>query len=83
MQRPDPGSPYYKEFIKFQERLCQRIKELRLEKGYTQEDMTDFDISLRQYQRMEQDPTTIVSLWQAHKIAKAFNMSLDDLLNVN
>ena len=80
MQRPDPNSSSYKEFIKFQKELSKRIKELRFEHGYTQEDMTDFDLSLRQYQRMEQDPDTIVSLWQVHKIAKAFNMSLDELL---
>lgn len=80
MQRPDPKSAYYKEFQKFQQELCKRIKELREEYGYTQEDMTDFELSLRQYQRMEQDPTSIVSLWQIYKIAKAFKLDINELL---
>ena len=80
MQRPDPKSANYKEFCRLQEKLCERIKSLREERGYTQEDMTDFELSLRQYQRMEQDPGSIVSLWQVYKIAKAFNLNIDELL---
>ncbi len=80
MQRPDPKSAYYKEFSRLQEKLCKKIKELREEHGYTQEDMTEFELSLRQYQRMEQDPTSIVSLWQLYKITKAFNLKIDDFL---
>lgn len=82
MQRPDPKSAYYKEFRRFQQKLCNRIKELRDEHGYTQEDMTEFELSLRQYQRMEQDPTSIASLWQVYKLAKAFGLSVDELLDV-
>jgi len=80
MQRPDPQSVYYKDFLKLQNRLCEKIKSLREENHFTQDDMTEFELSLRQYQRMEQDPTSIVSLWQLYKIAKAFNLSIDDLL---
>jgi len=80
MQRPDPQSAYYKDFLKLQKRLCKKIKSLREEQGHTQEDMTEFELSLRQYQRMEQDPTSIVSLWQLYKIAAAFNISIDELL---
>ena len=81
MQRPDPKSTYFKDFERLQAKLCKRIKALREEHGYTQEDMTDFELSLRQYQRMEQDPTAIVSLWQMYKVAAAFNMTLDELLD--
>ena len=80
MQRPDPKSAYYKDFQHFQQKLCKKIKKLRKEQDYTQEDMTDFELSLRQYQRMEQDPTTIVSLWQVYKLAKAFGLGVDELL---
>ncbi len=83
MQRPDPDSAYYKDFSRFQEKLGKRIQFLREEHGYTQEDMTDFELSLRQYQRMEQDATSIVSLWQVYKIAKAYGLSIDELLDVN
>lgn len=53
---------------------------LREQHGYTQEDMTDFELSLRQYQRMEQDPTSITSLWQVYKLAKAFGVTVEELL---
>lgn len=58
-----------------------RIKQLRLEKGYKQEDMLEFEISLRQYQRMEQDPLSVVSLWQLFKLAKAFDIDICDLID--
>ena len=82
MQRPDPSSAYYKEFVRFQEKLRQKILALREEHGYTQEDMTGFELSLRQYQRMEQDATAISSLWQTYKLAKAFGLRIDELLDV-
>ncbi|MGS2718450.1 helix-turn-helix domain-containing protein [Eionea flava] len=81
MQRPNPTSVHYKDFIQFQGKLCKKIKALRTQHGYTQEDMTDFELSLRQYQRMEQDPAAITSLWQVYKLAKAFGVTVDELLN--
>jgi len=82
MQRPNPKSPYFKDFCRLQDKLRKKILELREEHGYTQEDMTDFELSLRQYQRMEQDPTAIVSLWQIYKIAKAYGLTINELLDV-
>lgn len=81
MQRPDPDSTYFEEFRQFQRKISARIKQLRLERGYKQEDMTDFELSLRQYQRMEQDPSSIVSLWQVYKLAQAFEIDIIDLLD--
>lgn len=80
MQRPTPESSYFEEFTFFQGQLCKKIKRLRKECGYTQEDMADFELSLRQYQRMEQDPTSIASMFQVYKLAKAFGISVDELL---
>lgn len=82
MQRSDPDSAYYKDFSRFQEKLRKKIQTLREEHGYTQEELTDFELSLRQYQRMEQDATTIVSLWQVYKVAKAYGLSIHELLDV-
>ena len=62
MQRPNPDSIYYDEFIK--------------------EDMADYELSVRQYQRMEQDPTAIVSLWQLFKLAKAHDLDIHELLDL-
>lgn len=81
MQRPDPASVHYDDFLKFQRKLSERIIELRKNHGYSQEDMTEFELSLRQYQRMEQDATSIVSLWQLYKLAKAFDMEIEELLS--
>ena len=47
-----------------------------------QEDMADYELSIRQYQRMEQDPTAIVSLWQVFKLAKAHNLEVHELLDL-
>jgi transcriptional regulator with XRE-family HTH domain len=82
MQRPNPESVYFEDFQQLQRKLSARIKQLRLERGYKQEDMTEFELSFRQYQRMEQDPSSIVSLWQIYKLAKAFGTDVSDLLDV-
>jgi len=81
MQRPDPASVHYDDFLEFQRKLSERITELRKTHGYSQEDMTEFELSLRQYQRMEQDSSSIVSLWQLYKLAKAFGMEIEELLS--
>ena len=81
MQRPNADSIYYDEFLQFQENLQKRIVALRNERHLVQEDMADYELSVRQYQRMEQDPRAIVSLWQLFKIAKAHNLSIDQLLH--
>jgi DNA-binding XRE family transcriptional regulator len=82
MQRPNPESIYFDDFQRLQKKLCARIKALRIEQGYTQEDMTEFELSVRQYQRMEQDPQAIVSLWQLYKLSKAFGIDVSELLDV-
>jgi len=81
MQRPNADSAYYDEFLQLQEKLQKRIVALRNNKNMVQEDMADYELSLRQYQRMEQDPQTIVSLWQLFKIAKAHGLKVDELLD--
>ena len=81
MQRPNADSVYYDEFLQLQEKLQRRIVALRNNRHLVQEDMADYELSLRQYQRMEQDPQAIVSLWQLFKIAKAHDLDLDELLH--
>ncbi|MBT5388192.1 MAG: helix-turn-helix transcriptional regulator [Porticoccaceae bacterium] len=82
MQRPNPDSIYYDEFMQIQKKLRARIVELRKHRDMVQEDMADYELSVRQYQRMEQDPTAIVSLWQVFKIAKAHNLDIHELLDL-
>ena len=83
MQRPNADSIYYDEFLRFQEKLQKRIVSLRNKRDLVQEDMAEYELSVRQYQRMEQDPTAIVSLWQLYKIAKAHNLEIDELLRLD
>ena len=82
MQRPNPDSIYYDEFIQLQEKLRDRILSLRKSRNMVQEDMADYELSVRQYQRMEQDPTAIVSLWQLFKLANAHDLDIHDLLDL-
>ena len=62
MQRPNPDSIYYQEFIQLQKKLRDRILSLRKSRDLVQEDMAEYELSVRQYQRMEEDPTAIFSL---------------------
>ena len=82
MQRPNPDSIYYDEFMQLQRKLRARIVSLRKNRNLAQEDMADYELSVRQYQRMEQDPTAIVSLWQIFKLAKAHNLDVHELLDL-
>ena len=82
MQRPNPDSIYYDEFIQLQKKLRDRILLLLKSRDMVQEDMADYELSVRQYQRMEQDPTAIVSLWQLFKLAKAHDLDIHDLLDL-
>jgi len=82
MQRPNPDSIYYDEFIQLQEKLRDKLLSLRKARNMVQEDMADYELSVRQYQRMEQDPTAIVSLWQLFKLAKAHNLDIHELLDL-
>ena len=70
---------YYDEFMQLQRKLRARIVSLRKNRNLVQEDMADYELSVRQYQRMEQDPTAIVSLWQIFKLAKAHNLDVHEL----
>jgi len=81
MQRPNADSAYYDEFLQLQEKLQKRIVTLRNNKNMVQEDMADYELSLRQYQRMEQNPQAIVSLWQLFKIPKAHGLDVDALFH--
>ena len=83
MQRPNKDSVYYPEFIQLQQKLRNKIIDLRKNKGLVQEDMASYELSVRPYQRMEQDPTAISSLWQLFKIAKAHNLDIKDLLDLD
>ena len=78
----DPTSPDYKNLREFQSKLRDRLKGLRKANDYTQLDMAECGISTRHYERLEQNPTAIISLWQLFRLASFYNMPIDDLLNI-
>ncbi|MCV6604413.1 MAG: helix-turn-helix transcriptional regulator [Porticoccaceae bacterium] len=84
MKRPiaeqDPLHPQFREFSKA---LRQRIAQLRYQRGLTQEDMQQYGLSLRQYQRIESGETENITLANLYRIATAFGLSVADLLNID
>lgn len=74
-------SPYYGDYSRFCALLRQRILSLRKERGLTQEQMEDYDLSLRQYQRIESGETTNITLSNLFRISKALHISVADLLD--
>lgn len=82
MRRPNPDSIYYEEFVQLQEKLRSKILLLRKSRNLVQEDMANYELSVRQYQRMEQDSTATVSLWQLFKLAKAYDLDIHELLDL-
>ena len=60
------------DLTRYCERLGRRVRDLRVERGLTQEDMMDRGFSLRHYQRIEAGRSiTLATLW---KLAEAFGV---------
>ncbi len=70
---------HYNAFHRDSAKLRRRITQLRIECGYTQEDMQQFELSLRQYQRIESGETKNITFANLYKIAKAFKIRFSDL----
>jgi transcriptional regulator with XRE-family HTH domain len=66
------------DFDRYCTRLGARVRELRVERDLTQEDMMERGFSLRHYQRIEAGRSvTVRTLW---KLSKAFGVQPCDLL---
>lgn len=76
-------SAFYAEYCELTEKLRQKIKQLRQEKAYTQEQMEAFELSLRQFQRIEHGETTNITLSNLFRIAKAFGITPKELLDID
>ena len=76
----EPGTSLYSDFQKFSQQLRKRILSLRHQKGFTQEDMQALGLSLRQYQRIESGETENITLANLYRIARAFDLSVSELL---
>ena len=82
MRGIDEESRYFNEFSAFTEKLRKKICLLRKKKKMTQEDMESFELSLRQYQRIESGQTVNITLSNIFKIARAFKIKPSQLLDV-
>jgi len=78
----DESSVYFEAFDRFSAKLRSRIIKLRAERNLTQEDMQQFELSLRQYQRIEKGETKNITLANLYKISKALKVPLSKLLDV-
>ena len=67
-----------KDYSKLLRSLAENIKALRLEHGYTQEEMTQFDFNYRHYQKLESGKHS-PSLNTLFKIAKIYDVDLTNL----
>lgn len=83
MANKEPKTAYEKEFERFSKKLQKRIKELRLENELSQEDLMQYELSLRTVQRIEKEGSpaniTVLTLF---KIAKAFKIKPHELLDI-
>jgi DNA-binding Xre family transcriptional regulator len=75
-------SQYGESFEQFCSKLRSKINKLRTERGLTQEDMQEFELSLRQFQRIEKGETRNITLSNLYKLSRAFEISVSDLLDV-
>ena len=82
MQRGiNTDSKYFDEFDLFCKKLRKKILQLRKANGLTQEQMEEFELTLRQYQRIETGETINPTLSNLFKIAKALNISIAQLVD--
>lgn len=55
---------------------------MRLEKGLTQEAMQEYELNLRQFQRIERGDTRNITLAYLFRLAEAFGLKPSQLLDV-
>lgn len=75
-------STFFKEFNRFSRKIREKINELRAQQGLTQEQMEEFEINLRQFQRIESGDTKNITLANLFKIAKALGVKPAKLIDV-
>lgn len=61
------------------QKIAKNIKETRLDKGITQEDMVDYGFNYRHYQKIESGKHSI-NLYTLYRLSRAFKVDLEKLL---
>ncbi|BDA78028.1 hypothetical protein LPTSP3_g09580 [Leptospira kobayashii] len=70
------------DYVTFQEKVCKRIKDLRLEKKMTQEEVSGLEMGVRAYQRIESGGNA-PNLQSLFRIANALGVHPREILNVS
>ncbi|WP_411823335.1 helix-turn-helix domain-containing protein [Leptospira sp. 'Mane'] len=70
------------DYVTFQEKVCKKIKDLRLEKKMTQEEVSGLEMGVRAYQRIESGGNA-PNLQSLFKIANALGVHPREILNVS
>lgn len=65
----------------FKQTVCRKIKELRLEKGLTQEEISGLNMGVRTYQKIESGESA-PSLESLYIIAETLGVHPKELLNI-
>jgi transcriptional regulator with XRE-family HTH domain len=74
---------YATDFELFARKVQRKIKKIRKEKGLSQEDLMEYDISLRTIQRIEQEKEPVnITLLTLKRLSKAFKIKTKDLLDI-
>lgn len=77
------SNKYDKNFEKFSLKVQKNIQDLRLDNELSQEDMMEFELSLRTIQRIENTAQAAnITLLTLFRLAKAFGVKPEDLLDV-
>lgn len=75
-------SAYFHDFNRFARKVRERIHKLRCDKKLTQEQMQEFELNLRQFQRIESGDTSNITLSYLYRIAAALGIKPSELLDV-
>lgn len=75
-------SNYFLGFTRFSRKVREKIHKLRCENGLTQEQMEDFELNLRQFQRIECGDTSNITLSYLYRIAAALGVTPSELIDV-
>lgn len=83
MKSSQPKTAYEKEFERFAKKIQKRIRDLRLEHELSQEDLMQYELSLRTVQRIEkQGSPANITLLTIYKLCKAYGLKPHELLEV-
>ena len=83
MKKTQSKTAYDKEFERYSKKVQKKIKELRKEQGLSQEDLMQYELSLRTVQRIEKDGSPAnITLLTIYKLCKAYGLKPHELLDI-